>query len=89
MLEIIWQIWIINDKNETIGLKEIEEEEDREELEGIGDATSDILLPPPADPVDDEYTDDDLEDEEELTDEEIDKEFNSVYESEFAEGDDE
>ena len=34
-------------------------------------------------------TDDDLEDEEELTDEEIDKEFNSVYESEFAEGDDE
>ena len=82
-------ISIINDKNETIGLKEIEEEEDREELEGIGDATSDILLPPPADPVDDEYTDDDLEDEEELTDEEIDKEFNSVYESEFAEGDDE
>ena len=82
-------ISIINDKNETIGLKEIEEEEDREELEGIGDATSDILLPPPADPVDDEYTDDDLEDEEELTDEEIDKEFNSVYESEFSEGDDE
>ena len=82
-------ISIINDKNETIGLKEIEEEEDREELEGIGDATSDILLPPPADPVDDEYTDDDLEDEEELTDEETDKEFNSVYESEFAEGDDE
>ena len=82
-------ISIINDKNETIGLKEIEEEEDREELEGIGDATSDIPLPPPADPVDDEYTDDDLEDDEELTDEEIDKEFNSVYESEFAEGDDE
>ena len=82
-------ISIINDKNETIGLKEIEEEEDREELEGIGDATSDIPLPPPADPIDDEYTDDDLEDDEELTDEEIDKEFNSVYESEFAEGDDE
>ena len=82
-------ISIINDKNETIGLKEIEEEEDREELEGIGDSTSDIPLPPPADPVDDEYTDDDLEDDEELTDEEIDKEFNSVYESEFAEGDDE
>ena len=82
-------ISIINDKNETIGLKEIEEEEDREELEGIGDATSDIPLPPPADPVDDEYTEADLEDDEELTDEEIDKEFNSVYESEFAEGDDE
>ena len=82
-------ISIINDKNETIGLKEIEEEEDREELEGIGDSTSDIPLPPPADPIDDEYTDDDLEDDEELTDEEIDKEFNSVYESEFAEGDDE
>ena len=82
-------ISIINDKNETIGLKEIEEEEDIEELEGIGDSTSDIPLPPPADPVDDEYTDDDLEDDEELTDEEIDKEFNSVYESEFAEGDDE
>ncbi len=78
-------ISIINDKNETIGLKEIEEEEDKEEMESF-DVAPDIPLPPPSDP-DDDYQEEDEEDEE-LTDEEIDREFNSVYENEFMEGED-
>ena len=85
-------ISIINDKNETIGLKEMEEEEDREELEQLAPSTGEeIPLPPPSDPDDDyqDELDEDDEDEDEI-DEEIDREFNSAYENdEYMEGDDE
>ncbi len=83
-------ISIVNDKNETVGLKEMEEEEDREELEQLAPTTNDdIPLPPPSDP-DDNYVSETDEDDEDLTDEEIDKEFNEAYESDFMEeGDDE
>jgi DNA-directed RNA polymerase subunit beta len=82
-------ISIVNDKNETVGLKEMEEEEDREELEQLAPTnTDDIPLPPPSDP-DDNYVSESDEDEEDLTDDEIDKEFNEAYESEFEEGEDE
>ncbi len=89
---------IINENNEMIGLKELEEEEDKAELASLdtGDK-DDIDLPPPPPPkddsqyeednTDDEFDDDELTDEE--IDEEIDKEFKSVYESEFEEGVDE
>ena len=77
-------ISIVNDKNETIGLKEIEEEEDKDDL-GETEVASDIPLPPPSDPEDDYEDEEDLD--EELTDEEIDREFNNVYENEFMEGD--
>ena len=78
-------ISIINDNNEVVGLKEMEEEEDREELENVGSSV-DSILPPPADPVNDEY--DDVNNDDELTDEELEEEFQSVYESEFMEGED-
>ena len=80
-------ISIINDKNETIGLKEMEEEEDKEELEAF-DVATDIPLPPPSDPDDNYDTEEQDEDDEDLIDEEIDREFNSVYENEFMEGED-
>ena len=78
-------ISIINDKNEEVGLKEMEEEEDREELEGMV-VPNDIPLPPPSDP-DDDYEDESDEDDE-MSDDDIDREFNSVYENEFMEGED-
>ena len=80
-------ISIINDKNETIGLKEMEEEEDKEELEAF-DVATDIPLPPPSDPDENYDNEEQDEDDEDLIDEEIDKEFNSVYENEFMEGED-
>jgi len=79
-------ISIINDNNEVVGLKEMEEEEDREELEGMN-VPNDIPLPPPSDPNDD-YEEELDEDDDELSDEDIDREFNSVYENEFMEGED-
>ena len=79
-------ISIINDNNEVVGLKEMEEEEDREELEGMN-VPNDIPLPPPSDPNDD-YAEELDEDDDELSDEDIDREFNSVYENEFMEGED-
>ncbi|MBO5376302.1 MAG: DNA-directed RNA polymerase subunit beta [Bacilli bacterium] len=79
-------ISIINDKNEVVGLKEMEEEEDREEMEGMN-ISDDIPLPPPSDP-DDGYEEELDEEDDELSDEEIDREFNSVYENEFMEGED-
>ena len=79
-------ISIINDKNEVVGLKEMEEEEDREEMEGMN-VPDDIPLPPPSDP-DDGYEEELDEEDDELSDEEIDREFNSVYENEFMEGED-
>jgi len=79
-------ISIINDNNEVVGLKEMEEEEDREELEGMN-IPNDIPLPPPSDPNDD-YEEELDEDDDELSDEDIDREFNSVYENEFMEGED-
>ena len=84
-------ISIINDKNEVVGLKEMEEEEDKEELEQLAPTTNDdIPLPPPSDPDDDYVSEsEDDEDDDELTDEEIDKEFNEAYENEFMEGEDE
>ncbi len=80
-------ISIINDKNETIGLKEMEEEEDKEELEAF-DVATDIPLPPPSDPDENYDNEEQDEDDEDLIDEEIDREFNSVYENEFMEGED-
>ena len=83
-------ISIVNDKNEVVGLKEMEEEEDREELEQLAPSTGDdIPLPPPSDPDDGYVTDDDDEDDDELSDDEIDKEFNEAYENDFMEGEDE
>ena len=86
-------ISIINDKNETVGLKEMEEEEDKEELEQIAPTpTDDLPLPPPSDPDDSYMTDSEDEDEDEddmFSDDEIDKEFNEVYQDEFMEGEDE
>jgi DNA-directed RNA polymerase subunit beta len=86
-------ISIINDKNQTIGIKEMEEEEDKEELEQLAPSTADdINLPPPKEPDDDYLQDESNEDEDEddLTDDEIDKEFNEAYESDdFMEGEDE
>lgn len=81
-------ISIINDKNEVVGLKEMEEEEDKEELEQIAPTpTDDLPLPPPSDP-DDGYIEESDEDDE-YSDDEIDKEFNEVYQDEFMEGDEE
>ena len=80
-------ISIINDKNETIGLKEMEEEEEKEELEAF-DVATDIPLPPPSDPDENYDNEEQDEDDEDLIDEEIDREFNSVYENEFMEGED-
>ena len=81
-------ISIINDKNEVVGLKEMEEEEDKEELEQIAPTpTDDLPLPPPSDP-DDGYIEESDEDDE-YSDDEIDKEFNEVYQDEFMEGEDE
>lgn len=80
-------ISIINDKNETIGLKEMEEEEDKEELEAF-DVATDIPLPPPSDPDENYDNEEQDEDDEDLIDEEIDREFNSVYENEYMEGED-
>ena len=82
-------ISIINDKNETLDLKEMEEEEDKEELDNLTSSTNDIPLPPPSDPDDNyEEEDEDDEEDEDFLDDEIDKEFNSMYESEFMEGED-
>ena len=79
-------ISIINDKNEVVGLKEMEEEEDKEELEQIAPTpTDDLPLPPPSDP-DDGYIEESDEDDE-YSDDEIEKEFNEVYQDEFMEGD--
>jgi DNA-directed RNA polymerase subunit beta len=86
-------ISIINENNEVIGLKELEEEEDKEELASLDVGSSDLPLPPPKEDDTPYEEDGNSEDDEEMTDEEIDeeidKEFNSVYESEFMEGDDE
>jgi len=83
-------ISIINENNEVIGLKELEEEEDKAELANLDTGADDLPpLPPPKDddvPYEDNPDD---EDDDELTDDEIDMEFNSVYENEFMEGDDE
>ena len=65
----------------------MEEEEDKEELEAF-DVATDIPLPPPSDPDDNYDTEEQDEDDEDLIDEEIDREFNSVYENEFMEGED-
>ena len=83
-------ISIINENNEVIGLKELEEEEDKAELANLDTGSDDLppLPPPKEDDVPYEENSDD-EDEDELTDDEIDMEFNSVYENEFMEGDDE
>ena len=80
-------ISIINDKNEKIGIKEMEKEEDKEELEAF-DVATDIPLPPPSDPDENYDNEEQDEDDEDLIDEEIDREFNSVYENEFMEGED-
>ena len=89
-------ISIINENNEVIGLKELEEEEDKAELASLDAGKEDDLpLPPPKEdtPYEGEESEDDFDDDEEMTDEEIDeeidKEFKSVYESEFEEGVDE
>jgi DNA-directed RNA polymerase subunit beta len=90
-------ISIINENNEVIGLKELEEEEDKTELASLDqDRDDDLPLPPPPKddtPYEEDNGDEDFDDDEEMTDEEIDeeidKEFKSVYESEFEEGVDE
>ena len=89
-------ISIINENNEVIGLKELEEEEDKAELASLDAGKEDDLpLPPPKEetPYEGDESEDDFDDDEEMTDEEIDeeidKEFKSVYESEFEEGVDE
>ena len=89
-------ISIINENNEVIGLKELEEEEDKAELASLDSGnTDDLPLPPPKEDdtpyegEDSEYSDDDDEMTDEEIDDEIDKEFSSVYESEFEEGVDE
>jgi len=87
---------IVNENNELIGLKELEEEEDRAELASLDQGRTDDDLPLPPPPKEDdnyeensEFDDEDEEMTDEEIDDEIDKEFKSVYESEFEEGVDE
>jgi DNA-directed RNA polymerase subunit beta len=89
-------ISIIDENNEVIGLKELEEQEDKAELESLDQGNADDFPPPPPPKDDDTPYEDgnsDYDDDDEMTDEEIDdeidKEFTSVYESEFEEGVDE
>ena len=89
-------ISIINDNNEVIGLKEMEDEEDREELAEFDMGDSDLPLPPVENTPTEEYREEEMEDdysEDDMTDDEIDaeidKEFNSVYANEEFEGEDE
>lgn len=75
-------ISIINDKNETVELKTIEEEEDNDEFKGT---IEDAELPLPENEPDEDYfeNDDDLDDE----DEDIDADFDDVFEKDMMEGD--
>ena len=81
-------ISIINDKNETLELKEIEEEEYKDEFNQISEIDLPITTNEPNEDFDDDFDDED--EDEELSDEEIDKEieaeFKTAYEDSYMEG---
>ena len=74
-------ISIINDKNEVLELKTIEEEEYKDDFKGT---VEEAELPISVSEPDQEYLDSEEDEEEEL-----DEDFDSVFEKEFEEGDEE
>lgn len=76
-------ISIINDKNETLELKEIEEAEYKEDFDEMSDTS---VLPPV---VHDTEPDDDYEEDDEFDEDELDEDFDGVFNEEFEEGDEE
>ena len=76
-------ISIINDKNETLELKEIEEAEYKEDFDEMSDTSA---LPPVVHNTEEEN---DYEEEDEFDEEELDEDFDGVFDEEFEEGDEE
>ena len=76
-------ISIINDKNETLELKEIEEAEYKEDFDEMSDTS---VLPPV---VHDTEPDDDYEEDDEFDEDELNEDFDGVFNEEFEEGDEE
>ena len=76
-------IWVINDKNETLELKEIEEAEYKEDFDEMSDTS---VLPPV---VHDTEADDDYEEDDEFDEDELDEDLDGVFDEEFEEGDEE